>query len=107
MDPLNVTLPRRSLLGFFTHPGTLDDYLALIRHNINAGTQQTVLYHNLHSLYSYFTSANLRRYYEHCTVLIDGMPIIGLYRLFGQPLTRNHRLTYVDFIMPMLESTLR
>jgi len=96
-------LHKRNLLGFFTHPGTLNDYLSLIRDSVDRAVPCTVLYHNLHSLYSYFTSAELRRYYEGRTVLVDGMPLIWLYRLAGLPLTRSHRLTYVDFIMPMLQ----
>jgi N-acetylglucosaminyldiphosphoundecaprenol N-acetyl-beta-D-mannosaminyltransferase len=96
-------LQKRSLLGFFTHPGTLDNYLGLIRDSINNREPCTVLYHNLHSLYSYFTSAALRQYYQGCTVLVDGMPLIWLYQAAGVPVTRDHRLTYVDFIMPMMQ----
>ncbi len=96
-------LQQRNLLGFFAHPGTLDDYLGLIKHSVEKREPSTILYHNLHSLYSYFRSADLRTYYENCTVLVDGMPIVWLYKLFGEALTRDHRLTYVDFIMPMMK----
>lgn len=96
-------LPKRSLLGFFTHPGTLNEYLDLIKNSIESQTPCTILYHNLHSLYSYLSSEGLRRYYEGTTVLIDGMPVVWLYKLARLPLTREHRITYVDFIMPMME----
>jgi len=56
-----------------------------------------------HSLYSYLSSESLRRFYDGTTVLIDGMPIVWLYNLARTPLTREHRITYVDFIMPMME----
>lgn len=92
----------RKMLGFTAHPGTLQDYLELIQLSIEQKRPSTVLYHNLHSLYSYFTSEPLRRYYENRTVLVDGMPLIWLYQLAGVPVTRDHRLTYVDFIMPMM-----
>lgn len=95
-------IKRRDLLGFFAHPGTLSEYLALIQHSISTGTRCTVLYHNLHSLYSYFTSSELRRYYENTTVLVDGMPVVWLYQCSGEKITRDHRVTYVDFIMPMM-----
>jgi len=103
MDRVSELPTKRSLLGFFTHPGTLNDYLGLIEHSIDKREPCTILYHNLHSLYSYLSSESLRRFYEGTTVLIDGMPVVWLYKLAGAPLTREHRITYVDFIMPMME----
>jgi len=97
-----VALSRTELLGFGVHPGSLDDYLAFLEDRIAARAPCTVLYHNLHSLYSYFTDAALRRHYADATVLVDGMPVIWLMRALGLPVTRNHRLTYVDFILPMM-----
>ena len=99
----NNRLSKHELLGFFAHPGSLDDYLALIRTSVSESRPCTVLYHNLHSLYSYFTSSDLQRDYADKTVLVDGMPVIWLMRLAGIPVTRQHRLTYVDFIIPMME----
>lgn len=95
-------LLRRELLGFFAHPGTLQDYLDLIKSAVSSGQPHTVLYHNLHSLYSYFTSSELRQYYENKTVLVDGMPVVWLYQFAGEKISRDHRVTYVDFIMPMM-----
>ncbi len=97
------SLPKRSLLGFFAHPGSLADYLALTQHSVTCNDQHTVLYHNLHSLYSYFTSTELRKHYEGTTVLVDGMPVIWLMQLFRIPVSRADRLTYVDFIMPLMQ----
>lgn len=103
MESANELLQKRSLLGFFTHPGTLAEYLQLLKTSIENRERCTILYHNLHSLYSYMASESLRRYYEGTTVLVDGMPVVWLYKLAGVPLTRDHRITYVDFIMPMME----
>ena len=102
MESAGSILPKRSLLGFFTHPGTLDEYLDLIKHSVSTREPCTILYHNLHSLYSYMSSESLRRFYHGTTVLIDGMPVVWLYKLAGAPLNREHRITYVDFIMPMM-----
>ena len=102
MGTTESMLPERRLLGFFTHPGTLDDYLRFLKHSVQNREPCTVLYHNLHSLYSYLSSQQLRDYYENTTVLVDGMPVIWLYKLFGADLNREHRITYVDFIMPMM-----
>lgn len=95
-------LARHQILGFFVHPGSLSDYLEHTRTCIEHGRKDTVLYHNLHSLYSYFTSAELREHYADKTVLVDGMPVVWLMKLFRLPVTREHRLTYVDFIMPLM-----
>jgi len=103
MDADSSTPIRRSMLGFFTHPGTLDEYLNLLKSSVENRAPCTILYHNLHSLYSYLSSESLRRFYEGTTVLVDGMPVVWLYKLAGEPLTREHRITYVDFIMPMME----
>ena len=96
-------LPQRSLLGFFAHPGTLEDYLQLTESTVQNAERRSVLYHNLHSLYSYFTDAELRKHYQGATVLVDGMPVIWLMQLLRIPVTRAHRLTYVDFIMPLMQ----
>ena len=95
-------LPRHELLGFAANPGTLEGYLAFLAAHVRAGTACTVLYHNLHSLYSYFTDPALRGDYAGATVLVDGMPVIWLMRACALPVTPAHRLTYVDFILPMM-----
>ena len=96
-------IEKQQLLGFFAHPGTLEDYLRLSAESISEEQRNTVFYHNLHSLYSYFTSAELRDDYRNTTVLVDGMPLIWLMRMLGIKVTRDHRLTYVDFIMPLMQ----
>lgn len=103
MDNQAQCLARHELLGFFAHPGTLEDYLRLTERAIDGNEKTSVLYHNLHSLYSYFTSSTLRKDYQGTTVLVDGMPLIWLMQLCRIPVARDHRLTYVDFIMPLMQ----
>jgi len=103
MDTNTSRLARHDLLGFFAHPGSLEDYLQLTAESVRDNKSTTVFYHNLHSLYSYFTSESLREHYAKKTVLVDGMPVIWLMKLFGIPVMRDHRLTYVDFIMPLMQ----
>lgn len=103
MDTIENKPVRYELLGFFAHPGTLNDYVNLAADSIDKDHRETVLYHNLHSLYSYFTQTSLSKHYEGSTVLVDGMPLIWLMQLLGYPVTREHRLTYVDFIFPLLQ----
>lgn len=101
--PSRQQLRKHDLLGFFVHPGTLEEYLALAESSIAGKAACTVLYHNLHSLYSYFTDADLRKHYDGTTVLVDGMPLIWLMQLLKIPVDRAHRLTYVDFIIPLMQ----
>lgn len=88
--------------GFAVHPGTLEEYVELARASIAARRPCTVLYHNLHSLYCWYRSETLRKHYDGATVLVDGMPLIALLRAAGHNVTRAHRVTYVDLIMPLL-----
>ena len=107
LEPVRTALPRHELLGFAANPGSLEDYLAFLVARIGAREKCTVLYHNLHSLYSYFTDPQLRRDYAGATVLVDGMPVIWLMRALGVPVTRDDRLTYVDFVLPMMRLAAR
>jgi len=100
----DLSLPARHMLGFTVHPGSIVDYVTLIERSVTEKRNITVFYHNLHSLYAYFTSARLRRCYDKYLSLIDGMPVIWLLQLGRRPVTREQRVTYVDFIWPMLES---
>lgn len=93
---------RRELLGFFAHPGTVDDYLALLRRCVSRRERLCVYYHNQHTLYLYFRSESLRRCYAGAIVLADGMIVVFLGKLLGLPLGRDQRVTYVDFVMPLM-----
>jgi len=104
MSTQSPPLQEHNLLGFRVHPGTLDDYLAFTAQSIAQHERETVLYHNLHSLYSYFTQPTLAKDYQGCKVLVDGMPLIWLMQLLRLPVSRDHRLTYVDFIMPLMQA---
>ena len=99
-----IRLRDHRLLGFRVNPGTIGDFIAMIDEAVTSGTKQTVFYHNLHSLYTYFTSAALRSCYDKVTILVDGMPVIWLLKLMRLNATREQRVTYVDFIWPMLEA---
>ncbi len=98
-------LPARlNTFGFFSHPGTLEQYLALITKHIDKRDPLSVFYHNQHTIYSYFTNKRLKRCYQRATVIADGMCVVLLCKLSGFACTRDHRLTYVDFIMPLMQT---
>lgn len=90
-------------LGFEAHPGSCEDYLAHVQYAVESGEDTTVLAHNLHSLYLYYRSSSLRKCYEQRVNMVDGMPIVWLLQLAGKKVESSQRLTYVDFIWPLLE----
>lgn len=56
-----------------------------------------ILNHNLHSLHLYCTNAKFRQVYSKASwVYIDGMPIVWCSQLAGLPVTRKHRITFLD-----------
>ena len=97
-------LQDHNLLGFRVNPGTIGDFIAFVKDAVGGGQKETVFYHNLHSLYMFFTSNPLRRSYERVTVLADGMPVIWLLKIMRMNAEREQRVTYVDFIWPLLEA---
>jgi N-acetylglucosaminyldiphosphoundecaprenol N-acetyl-beta-D-mannosaminyltransferase len=51
----------------------------------------------------HFRHPHVRRLYDDAVVMIDGMPVISLLRLAGFDVGRQHRVTWVDYIWPLLE----
>lgn len=98
-----VEPPARHFFGFDVNPGTLDDYLDFIGNSLDTASPVTILYHNLHTLYLYSRSVELQNDYAGRTVLVDGMPVIGLLRMAGVKASRDQRITYVDFIEPLMK----
>lgn len=60
--------------------------------------------HNLHSVYLFHREAKMRSFYNQAEYIhIDGMPLIFWARLLGIKLKSNNRITYVDWIKPLLK----
>jgi N-acetylglucosaminyldiphosphoundecaprenol N-acetyl-beta-D-mannosaminyltransferase len=91
------------LLGIDVQAFTMSQMNSAIAESIRQGTQALVANHNLHSIYLYHRDAKMRAFYAHAHhVHIDGMPIVLLGRLLGLPLQREHRITYADWIEPLM-----
>jgi len=64
--------------------------------------------HNLHSLYLHGRDAKFRAFHEAADVThVDGMSLVLIARLLGVPLGRRHRVTYNDWIAPLMEEAAR
>ena len=100
---LREQVPSFSMLGVRLDGLTTETLYAAIAEAIRDGRQTVIGNHNLHSIYLYHHDAKMRRFYSHARyVFIDGMPLILLGRLLGYPLRREHRMTSIDWLRPML-----
>jgi N-acetylglucosaminyldiphosphoundecaprenol N-acetyl-beta-D-mannosaminyltransferase len=100
--PANAPAPVEAF-GFRVNPGTIAEYVEFTAAAIAARRRLLLFDHNLHSLYLFFRSPDLRRLYQQsAAVMIDGMPIVLLLRLAGYPARRAQRVTWVDYLWPLL-----
>ena len=87
---------------------TIPELNARIAQSIGRGDQVIVANHNLHSLYLYHHDRKMRDYYARAGyVHVDGMSLILLGKLLGLPLGREHRVTYVDWLDPLMAEAAR
>lgn len=94
-----------SFLGICVHPMTDAELTALVRDQILRGGRCVIANHNLHSLYLYHREPKLRAFFRDVEwTHIDGMPLVALARLYGYRVNRSQRVTYVDWIGPLMES---
>jgi N-acetylglucosaminyldiphosphoundecaprenol N-acetyl-beta-D-mannosaminyltransferase len=89
---------RLSLLGAEVDSITPADVMDFLAQRIAAGRRSIVANHNLHSLYLYRKSAEMRAFYAKADLIeIDSVPMIAWGKLLGYKLSRANRCTYLDF----------
>jgi N-acetylglucosaminyldiphosphoundecaprenol N-acetyl-beta-D-mannosaminyltransferase len=94
-----------SFLGLKIYPITIHKLLDHVEQNIALKTKCIIANHNLHSLYLYHHDNKLQQFFKHSTMThVDGMGLIYLGKLLGIPLHREHRITYVDLVLPLMAS---
>lgn len=96
-------MSRVKLLGVEIDAVAMEDLHRIIAKAVAEGQRRIIAHHNAHSVYLYHRDPKMRRLYEQAyCVHIDGMPLVLLGRLLGLPLRREHRVTYVDWIRPLM-----
>jgi N-acetylglucosaminyldiphosphoundecaprenol N-acetyl-beta-D-mannosaminyltransferase len=91
------------LLGIRVNPLTIPELNSLAAEAVVNNRKIVVANHNLHSLYIFHHDAKMRSFHARADYAhIDGMGIVLLGRFLGQPLGRRHRVTYLDWIKPLL-----
>ncbi len=96
-------MERLTLLGVEVDALTIGDLNALIDGAVRRGQKVLIAHHNLHSVYLYHADKKMRAFFGLASVIhIDGMPLIYWARLLGYPLKAEHRVTYVDWVHPLM-----
>jgi N-acetylglucosaminyldiphosphoundecaprenol N-acetyl-beta-D-mannosaminyltransferase len=76
---------------------------SLIAKSVEQGRKWIIANHNLHSLYLYHHDPKMRAFYAKAEYThIDGMPLVIFGKWLGYPLQRNQRVTYVDWVYPLM-----
>lgn len=95
--------PRRlRLLGVEVCPLTVDELNDQIAGAIGSRRRLTIASQNLHGVYVLHRDAKMRRLHEESIPRIDGMALILVARLLGHPVGPAHRVTWVDWIDPLM-----
>lgn len=94
----NPARARYGLLGTTGDAVTVDDLFAAIR-TAHLRPEPTVIAHlNLHGIYLYHRDAEMRQLHAAAAmVYFDGMPLVFWAKLLGLKVSRQHRVTFLDY----------
>jgi N-acetylglucosaminyldiphosphoundecaprenol N-acetyl-beta-D-mannosaminyltransferase len=88
-----------NLLGVSVHKLTMLCQVENISISIYNNKHQIFANHNLHSIYIYHHDNKMRSFYDISDYInIDGMPLVLIGRLLGHSLTRDNRMTCLNWI---------
>jgi len=103
-----VNLTRYPVLDVDVQALTVADLHKCISEAVARGERWIIANHNLHSLYLYHHYEKMREFYSKAKIVyVDGMSIIWLGKLLGQPFKPCHRVTYMDWIGPLTDEALK
>lgn len=104
IDPLlGRRIPAIRHLGLRVHLLAIGDLTALVDAAVSRRSTTIIAHHNLHSAYLFRRSAALREFYSRAAYAhFDGMGLLFAARLAGLPGRRVHRVTFADWIRPLL-----
>jgi N-acetylglucosaminyldiphosphoundecaprenol N-acetyl-beta-D-mannosaminyltransferase len=91
------------MLGITVNALSISRLNALIADAVTNNQSWIIGHHNLHSIYLYHHDSKMRAFYAKADYThVDGMALVFLGRLLGLPLKREHRVTYADWIDPLM-----
>ena len=92
-----------TILGVTVQLLTVEQLNDMLTACIRSGRRRIIVSHNLHSVYLCHREPKLQTFYAAADVShIDGMALVFWAKLLGLPASRNHRVTHVDWIDPLL-----
>jgi N-acetylglucosaminyldiphosphoundecaprenol N-acetyl-beta-D-mannosaminyltransferase len=92
------------LLGVRVHPLSIAQLNGSIARSIELNQKWIVAHQNLHGIYLYHHESKMRALYAKAKYIhIDGMALIFLGKLLGYTLEREQRVTYVDWVNPLMK----
>jgi len=95
--------PRLLILNVTVNPLSITELNHYISESIDYQKCRIIANHNLHSVYLYQRDIKMRMFYERADIIhIDSMPLVYWARLLGYPVTHDQRVTYVDWVHPLL-----
>lgn len=96
------------ILGIRVNALTIPDLHKIIAEAVESGRKCLIASQNLHGVYVARVDGQMREFYDRADfVRIDGMPLAVWARLLGYPLNRSHRVTWVDWLRPLLKESAR
>jgi len=94
---------RVTLLGVVVDPLMIAELNECIAKAVDQGERWIIANHNLHSVYLYHRDPKMRAFFAKAQVVhIDGMSLVYWARVLGYPVTKQHRVTYVDWVHPLM-----
>ncbi|MTJ14893.1 WecB/TagA/CpsF family glycosyltransferase [Anabaena sp. UHCC 0187] len=92
-----------NFLGIHFQALTITKLNLLIGATVEQKQKWIIAHHNLHSLYLYHHQPKMQDFYAKADYIhIDGMALVLLGQRLGLPLQREHRITYADWIWPLI-----
>jgi N-acetylglucosaminyldiphosphoundecaprenol N-acetyl-beta-D-mannosaminyltransferase len=93
-----------TLLGIRVNALTIPELNSLIAEAVERNQKWIIANHNLNSLHIYHHDPKMQAFYAKADyVHIDGMPLVLLGQRLNLPLKREHRVTYADWVWPLME----
>lgn len=103
-----MQIPSYYLLGVRVNPLAIPDLHAIIAETVSSCQRCIIASQNLHSIYLYHHNAKMRAFGAKVKYMrADGMSLVLLGKLLGYPLRREHRVTYVDWVRPLMAEAAR
>ncbi|WP_026332603.1 WecB/TagA/CpsF family glycosyltransferase [Deinococcus apachensis] len=91
------------VLGVSVNTMRISDLHSVITKTVLNNSNTIIANHNLHSIALFHRDEELRRFYASVEYIhIDGMSLVKWGQLLGGSLREDHRVTYVDWIHPLM-----